>query len=234
MEKTMEQNISQLPERDLAIKIIHMHDNLSLGYRRIAKELGKQGFKVNKDSVNRLYRKFKETDDKKQEENALTLIRKAENRARQRVETKKEKERIRIQLTVLFVEEHTMTFEQREKLFTDLETLLRFAKRIMPVVDPMLWTEFVEYCQESCDDLAYALAFAIGHQRDYERPAMYSGEKQRFDLYLQDRMRAWLAAGEKQELSENTGDSETDEPESTMEESETEICTIELPEDATY
>jgi hypothetical protein len=188
----MEDNASQISEKELADKIVHMHDNLGFGYRKIAGELRKQGCKANKDSVNRLYQKFKENSggSEQSEEKGLMLLRATEARARQRVEVQREKTILRQQLVAAFVEERTMTFEQRRRLFTDQEKLLKFAKKVMPIVDPMLWDEFSEFCQVRGYDLANAVAIALENQRDYETQLAYSLKK--FDAYLRGKLSAYL------------------------------------------
>ena len=94
--------MSQLSEEELSAEIIHMHDVLHLGYRRIAKELLKQGYEVNKDSVNQLYGKFKVNDDTgRGEDKALIMLRAAETRTRQRVELRKQKQKLRRQIVAL-------------------------------------------------------------------------------------------------------------------------------------
>jgi hypothetical protein len=209
-----------------------MHDDLGKGFRRVAKELTNQGWKVNKDSANRLYSKYMTSTSADVVDNKdLKHMKLAETKQRQRFEVQKEKEEIRRRLTILFVEKSTMTFEQRKKLFRDQDKLLRFAKRVMPIVDPMLWDEFVQFCEERGYDLANAVAIASGDQLDYEtQPSSYSGAKKRFDLYLQEEIRACLVDWRREEQKDydNSQDGES-EPLTVGE--ETEIVTIELPDD---
>jgi hypothetical protein len=126
-------------ERELAEKIVHLHDDLGKGFRRVAKELANQGWKVNKDRANRLYNHYKtNTSADVMDNKDLKHMKLEETRQRQRFEAQKEKEEIRRRLTILFVEKSTMSFGQRKELFKDQDKLLRFAKRVMPAIDPML------------------------------------------------------------------------------------------------
>jgi hypothetical protein len=79
-------------EQELANKIIILHESQGLGYRRIAAELCKQGYRTNKDNINRLYLKYKSNENQKQDRNSeLAQLRAAELRAKKRVEIQKEK-----------------------------------------------------------------------------------------------------------------------------------------------
>jgi hypothetical protein len=61
-----------------------------------------------------------------------------------------------------------MTYTQRNKLFADPRRLLKFSEKVMPVVDPSLWDEFRDHCNERGYDLADEVARVLGSQKDYE------------------------------------------------------------------
>jgi hypothetical protein len=189
----MSQN-DQNSEWKLAQEIIHLHDVLGHGFRRVAKELVSQGYRLSKDSANRFYNKYKpvaRVEVKGTKE--LMRFKLAETRERQRLEVKTEKEEIRKRLNILFVESVTVTFERRRLLFTDRERLLRFARKVMPKVDPLLWDQFQDHCFEGEIKLVDAVSTALGRQADYETQTVeYENKRQRLDLYLRDRLRAAL------------------------------------------
>lgn len=78
----MGQIIASKSEEDLAEKIVTMHNGQGLGFRKISKQLANEGFKMGKDSCNRLYHKYKTADtpnEKKDKE--LEQLRATESRA---------------------------------------------------------------------------------------------------------------------------------------------------------
>ncbi len=78
----------KIQERELALRIVHMHDDLGMGFRRCAKELRSQGYKVNKDSANRLYNMYKQHSNLDVQENrSLEKLRAQEARMRREVPT---------------------------------------------------------------------------------------------------------------------------------------------------
>lgn len=187
---------------------------------------------MNKDGANRLCHKYKTADVADgNEDGVLKELRAAESRALINLERQREKEEIRKRLTFHFVERRTMTFEQRKKLFTEQNRLLRFARKVMPVTAPMLWDEFKDFCEENGYDLADAVAIALGNQQDYEtQPPFHSDAKKRFDLYLQEAIRACLADWIKDEEKEEYKNSQEAEPEPPQIGEETETITIERPD----
>lgn len=218
-------------ERELAGKIIYQHDVLGMGFRRLSKKLVNEGWKINKDRANRLYNKYKVSvlgdalDDKD-----LKHLKLAEARQRQRFEVQKEKDEIRRRLTILFVEKSTMSFEQRKRLFTDQEKLLRFARRVMPVTDPALWDAFSDFCQERGYKLAIAVAIALGNQQDYEAQSTLLNGERRFDLYLATEIKKCLADWRTREQNKEAGTEETEREPAVVEE-KTEIVPIERYDD---
>jgi len=189
----MEKQNSEISQQELIIKILHMHDDMGMGFRKVSRELTSQGYKFNKDSVNRLYNKYKlNPPGNPGEDKELTQLKQAETRQLERLGLRKEKAEIRKRRNALFVEERTMSFEQRKQLFINQEKLLRFAKRVMPIVDPMLWDEFSEFCWERDYDLANATAIALGSMKDFESQPTFSGIR-KFDEYLRRGISEYLA-----------------------------------------
>jgi hypothetical protein len=225
---------SRMSQQELARKIVHLHDVLGMGFRRVAKELTTQGCTVNKDSANRLYNEYKTgTSVEVMDNKDLRHLKLAEARQRQRFEVQKEIEVIRHELTVLFVENNTLTFEQRKNLFTDENKLFRFTRKVLCVLDPMLWEEFTGFCVERGYDTANAVAIALGNQKDYETQLNYSDARQRFDLYLQEAIRTCLANWKKEE-EEGYDNSQDAEPEPLTIGEGTETVTIDLPDGMLY
>lgn len=222
----------QASEWKLAQEIIHLHDDLGMGFRRVAKELTSQGWKANKDSANLLYNKYKISTSAEFIDNKdLKHLKLVEARQRQRFEVQKEIEGVRYNLTVLFVERSTLTFEQRKRLFTDPTRLLRFAGRVMPVIDPMLWDEFKQYCETRGYDITEAISIVMEEQSQYEAQSTHDEQgKQRLDSYLRNNLREYLDAwiADEQEEFENQKGQEPKLPIGSEEGTET--ITIEFPD----
>jgi hypothetical protein len=225
--------LNVISEQELAEKIIHLHDVLGLGFRRLAKELTSQGCRMNKDGANRLYNKYKRCDDVATEEDEeLKQLKEAEEEARGHLRLEREKEEARKRLTVLFVEKKTMTFEQRKRFFTNKDKLLKFAQRTMPVTDPMLWDELKEYCFEQGYDLADATAIALGKQKNFEdQPTKDANAKQRLDLYLRNGIRECLNDWRADEQEECRGSKEEESELPINIRERREFVTVELTDD---
>jgi hypothetical protein len=231
----MKQNTQQYSEKELGKRILHLHNVRGLGYRRIAKELMGEGIRLNKDQVNKLYLKYKKNDaDEVKGDRVLEDLKKAEARALNELEVKREKHEIRRRLVELFIKNRTVTFEQWRELFTNQEKLLRFAKRAMPVVDPMLWTNFCLFCKERDFSLAFALARALGSQFDYEEQnANDLNRPKNFGVYLKEAISNYLqglirAEERKEEEAEKA------KAKLSFDERKTEIITIEVPDDFSW
>jgi hypothetical protein len=205
----MQNKLVPLTEQELAEKVIYLHDVTGLGFRKVAKALTAQGVPTNKDGANRLYHKYeKDCNANVEEDKELKRLSEAEDRAREQLILAREKAEARKRLTALFAESKTMTFELRRKLFTDPEKLLRFAQRTMPVVDPMLWSELKECCEEQGYDLANALSIALGDQRDFEHVSAQAEGKKGLDSYLAEGVRRCLSAWKADKQEEGEGESE--------------------------
>ena len=223
----MERTTSQLSEKELAEKVIHLHDS-GLGFRRIARELTAQGYKMGKDRANKLFDKYKTTTDTDVgEDEELRQLRRAETKARQQLANRKEKEELRKRLTILFVEKETLTFERRRKLFTDEKKLLRFAAKAIGVLYPMAWAEFKEFCEEEDLDLAAALSTALADQQDYESSSVQNGEvKKRLDVYLREEIEEFINLWEEDDCEECEKEEDETEPKATATQKEENVTVI--------
>jgi hypothetical protein len=214
---------------ELAQKIAELHE-VGLGFRRIAKELSNQGYRLNKDRCYRIFNTYaKESCIDKSEDKELSHLKLMETKGRRRFEVQREKEEVRRRLTTLYIESNVLTFEKRRRLFNDRVKLLRFAKRVMPVVDSMLWSDFSEFCEVRDYDLADAVAKSLGDQRDYELQSTYSSMK-KFDAYLCEKISGYLACLREQERRRRE-ETEVNDQESALGEREMEVVTIWLPDD---
>jgi hypothetical protein len=184
------------PESEIAREIIHLHDDLGWGFRKLARDMKSRGCRMNKDKANKLYSKYKTGLDVEvgvKSDKELERLKTMEDKARQKLMFKKEKEEVRKSLTALYVGKRTMTYEQRKILFTYWEKLVEFAEKVLPAVDPTGWDQFKKHCWWRNIDLEDAVGTAVGTQADYE--TLYDeneNKRQRFDLYMRDRLKAAL------------------------------------------
>jgi hypothetical protein len=205
-------------EQVLGLRIVSLHDDSGLGFRKIAQKLIEEGCRTNKDSVNRIYHKFrKENNVQAEKRGEVEELRLQEARLRGKVDECREKEALRKRLTLLFVQKQTVNYEARKKLFLDRDFLLRFSKRVWPVLQPVLWDELVELCETKGYALSSALAICLGKQADFEQQMGFdSGGDQGFETYFQNRiiscLRQWKErdqpqteeSGNTQETQENS------------------------------
>ena len=152
---------------EIAEKIVHLHDIEMMGFRKIVKKLNEENIRINKDKANQIYRKFKSNIDL---EIGIELrqLRKRENNSEHHLIQQKEKEKIRQNLTRIYTERNTLTYDQRKILFTNPKKLLTFAGKSMSVLQPIIWDEFFQFCEERGYDLANSLANALGKQKIFE------------------------------------------------------------------
>jgi len=186
-------------EQELAKKIIHLHDDLGLGFRKTVRKLASEGIHINKDKAHRLYKKYKafETTNLIEDEE-LKQLKKEEHEAQEQLRLTKSKEETRRNIAALLVEEAMASFDRRWELFTNEEELLKFAEVIMPVAGPLVWIEFTEYCDEQGYDIANAVAIALGEQKYYEEHVK-TDEKKSLDLYLAEQLKQALQAWKRKE-----------------------------------
>ena len=94
MEEDFETGVTDISEKELAERIIYMHDTLGLGFRRIAGELTSEGISISKDKVFRLYHKYKKSETTRAEEDEeFGQMKEMENETRKRLALEKEKRR---------------------------------------------------------------------------------------------------------------------------------------------
>ena len=204
----MEESTLEISDRELVDRIIFLHEDMGLGFRRVAKELTSQGFTMGKDKAYRSYLKHRpHMDDSSEDDEELENLKELEKEAQKRLRLATEKEEIRKRIASLIVEEARTSYEKRREIFTDENALLDFAEKTMSVIDPQLWEDFTEFSEEQGYDLADAVAIALGSQRDFEEQ-LPEGE-QRLDHYLSGRIRESLDSLE-EEIDEEVN-SETNE-----------------------
>lgn len=210
---------AQISERELAEKIIFLHDYLRLGFRKIAEKLTSRGFKMSKDKAHRLYHEYRTHSVDVEEDEELKQLKEAEMEGQKRLRLLRQKEERRKCIAILAVEEVDAKFERRQELFEDKEALLRFARTVLPVINPALWLRLTNFCNIEEVDLAEAILDAVGSQADYEEVRMERKKENRnylFDehlcLYIED----WLLQQQGEELDEEAGDSVDEEPNITI------------------
>ena len=195
-----------MSERELAEKIIHLHEVVGLGFRKIAQRLTSEGIEISKDTAFRLFHKYKKDDAVNVEEDKeLAQLEETEKNAQKDLRLLRKKEEARRRIAAITLEKAMTTFERRKQLFSDADELLKFAEIVMPIIDPMLWDEFKEVCEEQGYDLDNTLATAIGKQRYFEdQLAEDTGEKLSLDLYLSENIEEALNAWNVENEEEST------------------------------
>lgn len=188
---------SEEERRRLIALIVHLHDDLRMGFRRISGELVARGYpEMGKDTIRKFY--LEGTNQKISiqiiENEELRPLRQEEKEAERKAREAMEIQRIRERIIEHKVDEIMYSFDKRRELFTRQEKTLEFAEEVMQVVDPMLWTSFKECCEINGYDLANATAVALGEQKDYEE----RGDC-RLDSYLKEQIKQSLNAWEKEE-----------------------------------
>jgi hypothetical protein len=176
-----------------------------MGFRRISGELVARGYpEMSKDTIRKFY--LEGTNQKipvrEIENEELKPLRQEEKDAEEKARLTKEKQRIRERIVEHKVDEMMYSFYKRRGIFASPEDTLDFAEEVMPVIDPMLWERFKEFCEEYGRDLAYATSDAVGEQRDYEE----RGDC-RLGSYLKEQIKQSLNAWEEEEENEAPTDS---------------------------
>jgi hypothetical protein len=191
---------AQISERELADKIIYMHDVLGLGFRRIATELG-----ISKDRAFRLYHKYKPAQKVNTEQEIsgreTKLLDQNIKKREQNVHLAKIKHEKRKQIAILMIQEAEVSFERRRELFENKKALLDFAEKVLPVINPPLWLRLEEVCDIIRIGLDDALQDAIGSQIEFEEMRMESlneDDKYLFDEHLALRLEDWLLEQEEE------------------------------------
>jgi hypothetical protein len=198
-----------ISERELADKIIYLHDVLGLGFRRIAKELG-----ISKDMAFRVYHKYKPAQKVNTEQEIADketkLLDQDIKEREQNVHRAKIKHEKRKQIAILTVQEAEVSLEHRRELFEDKVALLEFAQNVLPHINPALWLQLVDFCSKKNIDLENGIHEAIGLQSDYEeirKDAQRENRAYFLDEYLQMQIEEWLSQQQNEELEKETEDS---------------------------
>ena len=210
----METQVSDLSEQQIAQRIIHLHENLGLGFRRIAKKLSAEDIPLSKDRAHRLYRKYRSPLPAEAEEAStdkeLEALKRQERRAARKAKLAKEKFELRKRIADFKVKEAMYSSKTRTELFSDEKKLLKFLEKIMPVVDPSLWIAFKTYCATQGYNLANAAAIAIGEATDYDAHLTTSANQtQKLHSYFQERLRESLETWKQEEETKETSPEQT-------------------------
>jgi hypothetical protein len=197
----------QFSEEEIANRTIDLHDNYHMGFRKIARKLSMEGCKINKDKAWRLYNKYKPLKPSPiEEDKELEELKNKEEKAGKGLELLKRKNELRRNIVGFTVQRVMEDFDQRRRIFTEEDRLLKFAKKTLRVTDPAVWIKFSEYCEIQGIDLAKTLLAVLGPQEFFEEQLVGS-EKLSLDVYLAARMRNCLDAWEDQ-AEENDSPSE--------------------------
>lgn len=219
-------------EAQLAKKIIELHGQ-GLGFRKIAKELRLQGFKVNKDRCNQLYKRYIakiDSGSSEPENQSLAKLKKVEDRKAFCLKEAKQKLEIKNHIAVMHMEKSTLTYEQRQRLFDVPDYLLRLAWAVMPITYPQVWSTFVMFCECGDFDQADVLQKCLGDQSSYERQLTNSNFP-RFDTYLSQKITEYMTYFRQKKENEFAGEQK---PTNQLEENSTEIITLEFSEAADW
>jgi hypothetical protein len=157
-----------------------------------------------KDKAWRLYNKHKALKpspigmDKE-----LGGLKNKEEKARKSVELLKHKNEIRRNIVDYTVQRLMEDYDERRRIFTEQDRLLKFARKTLRVTDPAIWAKFSEYCEMQDIELASTLLAVLGPQEDFEEQ-LVGNEKLGLEVYLASRMRRCLNAWENQKEEDNS------------------------------
>lgn len=89
-------------------------------------------------------------------------------------------------------------YQKRKRLFTDKESLLKFAQETAALSDPARWNEFEDHCKKYHCEPAKSIAAIIGEQQDFEDQLGFE-DSLSLDIYvlenLKDYIDAWKNTG---------------------------------------
>lgn len=187
-----------ITEAELGKLIVHMHDNLGMGFRKISKAPKTRGIhNVGEDRANRLYWEYKAlgNGDAEEKDDELIRLSKMEKDVVKMVETAKSKKEKKWRIKTMLIQEAEASFERRREIFLYKNAVHDFAQLVIKLENPALWLRLEEECEEANIDLADALQDALGSQVDYEQGRLESseGEGEYFlDEYLCSCIESWL------------------------------------------
>jgi hypothetical protein len=174
-----------------------------LGFRRIVRKLSVEGHKIGKDKAWRLYKKHKAFKPSSiEEDKELGELKDKEEKARKNFELTKQKNELRRSIVAFAVQRLMEDYDQRRRIFTEKDRLLKFARKTLRVTDPAIWTRFSEYCEMHGFELAGTLLAVLGPQELFEEQLVGS-EKLGLELYLASRMKCYLNSWENQTEKNN-------------------------------
>jgi len=197
-----------ITEAEVGKKIIYMHDTLNMGFRRISKALESEGILgYGKDRVNRMYWKHRvsaeDNANVKDNNDGLVMLAKTEGEAGRKRELARAKNEKKRRIAILTLEEIDELLESRQQIYRQKSVLLRVAKRVLPVMNPVIWLRLTDYCEENGSGLAEALRDALGPQVDFEQARtedLQEGYKYYFDVHLAQCIENWLSEKEEDRL----------------------------------
>jgi len=200
----MKAESNMMTEAELGRLVVDMHDASKMGFRRISKALKDRGIlNVEKDKANRLYWKYRALGDiAVLESEELIELDKIEKEVEKRAEVAKKRNEKQLRIARFLVQEANESFEQRKEFFESKDALLKFAQKILPVINTTLWLRLEEFCSVNKFELADALTEALGSQIDYEKARMESYEEEEYllDEHLCSCVADWLSEKETEEF----------------------------------
>ena len=212
-----------LSERELAEKIVQLHDEMGLGFRKVARKFGSEGVEISKDKAHRLYRKYRAPSKTNLEQEImdeeLKLLVEEEEETEKKIKLEQLKDEKRRRIALLLVQEAEASFKVRKGLFEHKAKLLCFSEKVLPVVNPALWLRLTNFCSQEKIDLVDAIQKAIGSQADYEEiRADY--KKTGIDRFLDEHLclylRDSLERQQDEQVEEDNVDEESDERDVTV------------------
>lgn len=231
----MEKIINNSPQEEIAKKIIHLHDSSHLGFRRISKQLLSEGIHLNKDAINKVYNSYitkntQKMEPKKSIIDELAHLKLTEQKQLQILQAKKEIIEVKNRLALIYLEKKTLTYSERQIIFDDPDKMFNLCQKIMPVIDPVTWADFNKFCLDEAHDPLNMLSIALGSQEDYEQYSQqYYSSKQRFDLYIKQKIKERLNEWKEEKNSYNNYE-QNEQQHQADDEEEDQFITIDLPQ----
>ena len=108
----------EISEEQIAAEIIDLH-NRELGYRKISQIMSSKGYPMSKDTVFRIFRKYRsEEQDVEVEDKETQQLKIREVRSQNRLQILKRKKALRKHIVDLYVDEIMENYEKRKKIFS--------------------------------------------------------------------------------------------------------------------
>jgi len=197
----MPRKISEKYDQRLIEAISHLHST-GMGYRKMGPELESRGFpRMGKDKIRRLHLQASPKDLPEEiEDNEIRRLKQLEKEKVESSRIAKEKRAIRIRIKDLEIEKVTLQFKKRKKIFTDEKAALRFLSKVMPIIDALLWDQFLELCAKRNYKLSNEALLALGRIEDFEEMLRTNGKS--VDKYLSERLRSSMNAWQEEHKTE--------------------------------